>query len=38
MESELGRLVLQVVGVIITTIAIGLLVPFTDSPKGSDDD
>jgi hypothetical protein len=30
-DGELGRLLLQVVGVIAMTIAIGLLVPFAES-------
>jgi hypothetical protein len=34
-ESELGRLLLQVIGVIVMTIAIGLLLPFA---RGSGDD
>jgi hypothetical protein len=40
-DSELGRLVLQVGGVIVMTIAIGLLVPFAtdsdDRPAVEDD-
>jgi hypothetical protein len=32
LDSELGRLALQVVGVVVMTIAIGLLVPFADDP------
>ena len=34
-DSELGRLLLQVIGVIVMTIAIGLLLPFA---RGSGDD
>lgn len=41
MESELGRLILQIVGVIVMTVAIGLLVPFAadadDKPVVKDD-
>ena len=32
LESELGRLILQVGGVIVMTVAIGLLVPFAMDP------
>jgi hypothetical protein len=41
MENELGRLGLQILGVIVTTVAIGLLVPFAtdldDEPTPRDD-
>ena len=41
MESELTRLILQIGGVIVTTVAIGLLVPFAtdadDEPRTEDD-
>jgi hypothetical protein len=40
-ESELGRLILQVGGVIVMTVAIGLLVPLAndgdDQPRVEDD-
>ena len=32
MESELGRLILQIGGVVAMTVAIGLLVPFATDP------
>jgi hypothetical protein len=42
LESELGRLILQVVGVIVMTIAIGMLLPFAsdldDDPPVEEDD
>lgn len=41
MESELARLILQVGGVIVMTVAIGLLVPFAtdadEAPRVKDD-
>jgi hypothetical protein len=40
-ESELGRLILQVGGVIVMTVAIGLLVPFAtdgDDERRVEDD
>jgi hypothetical protein len=41
LESELTRLILQVGGVIVMTVAIGLLVPFAtdadDEPRTEDD-
>jgi hypothetical protein len=40
-DTELGRLILQVAGVVIMTIAIGLLVPFatdSDDPRAVEDD
>ena len=41
MEGELGRLILQVGGVIVMTVAIGLLVPFVtdgDDERRVEDD
>ena len=32
MDSELARLMLQLGGVVVTTVAIGLLVPFATDP------
>ena len=41
LERELARLILQVGGVIVMTVAIGLLVPFAtdadDEPRAEDD-
>ena len=40
METEFGRLILQIVGVVVMTVAIGLLVPFAtdvDEPRTDDD-
>jgi hypothetical protein len=39
-ETELGRLILQVGGILVMTVAIGLLVPFasdSDEPGVEDD-
>ena len=33
MDSELARLMLQLGGVVVTTVAIGLLVPFATDPE-----
>lgn len=34
MESELGSLLTQIIGVIVTTIAIGLLLPLATDTNG----
>jgi hypothetical protein len=41
LDSELGRLLLQIIGVIVMTVAIGLLLPFLndadDTPPSEDE-